>query len=139
MVSVFRVADSWQQVKSSTLPAGAIGQDVLLKLKIDELQRHTPEQIQARFSVLRKVKNDCAGLEGNTFRLSWRNKADGLVTGDIVVAKVCLKPPWASLNPGGFDYPERLLGAVQPQITYLLSVTVGWMRRGNPCGVCLTN
>jgi len=139
VVSVFRVAYSWQQVQSSTLPACAIGQDVLLKLKIDELQRHTPEQIQGRFSVLSTVSNDCAGLEANTLRLSWPNNACGLVTGDIVLAKVRLKPPWGSLSAGGLDYPERLLGAVQRQITYLLSVIVGWVRRGNPRGVRLTN
>ena len=94
---MFRAADGWQQVKTSTLPASAIGQDVLLiKRKIDALQRHTPEQIQGRFSVLSTVSNDCAGLEANTLRLSWPNNAGGLVTGDIVLAKVRLKPPWGS-------------------------------------------
>ena len=111
MVSVFRVAYSWQQAQSSTLPACAIGQDVLLKLKIDELQRHTPVQIQGRFRVLSTVNNACAGLEGNTLRLSWRNNIDDLVTGDIVVANVRLKAPWGSLNAGGFDYQKWLLAS----------------------------
>ena len=56
-----------------------------------------------------------------------------------MLEKVRLKPPWSSLSAAGFDYPERLLGAVQRQITYLLSVILGWVRRGNPRGVRLTN
>ena len=119
MVSVFRVAYSWQQAQSSTLPACAIGQDVLLKLKIDELQRHTPVQIQGRFSVLSTVNNACAGLEGNTLRLSWRNNIDDLVTGDIVVANVRLKAPWGSLNAGGFDYQKWLLASAYNATGYV--------------------
>ena len=36
---------------------------------------------------------------------------DELVAGDIIVASVRLKPPWGSLNAGGFDYQQWLLAS----------------------------
>ena len=111
MIAVFRVGFTWYQVVTSVLPECALQQSVRLRLTVDELQQHSPEQIQGRFGVVTSINGDCAALEGNSLRLSWRNQVDELVAGDIIVASVRLKPPWGSLNAGGFDYQQWLLAS----------------------------
>ena len=111
MVAVFRVVLAWQQAALDTLPQCARGQDVLVKLRTDELSRHAPERIQGRFVVLSDIQQRCPDVLGKTLRLSWRNSENALAMGDIVVATVRLKPLWGTLNVGGFDYEKWLLAS----------------------------
>ena len=108
LVAVIRVASAWQQMTSDTLPGCALGQDVLVKLRIDELHRHTPAHLHGRFVVLGDLKGGCPDVLGRTLRLSWRNNEYELAAGDIVVATVRLKALWGTLNVGGFDYEKWL-------------------------------
>ena len=108
LVAVIRVASAWQQMTSDTLPECALGQDVLVKLRIDELHRHTPAHLHGRFVVLGDLKGGCPDVLGRALRLSWRNNEYELAAGDIVVATVRLKALWGTLNVGGFDYEKWL-------------------------------
>ena len=108
LVAVFRVVLAWQEALLDTLPHCARGQDVRVKLRVDEVQRHAPEHIYGRFVVLSDIPKACPGIVGKTLRLSWRNSENALAAGNIVVATVRLKALWGTRNVGGFDYEKWL-------------------------------
>ena len=111
LVAVFRVVLAWQEALLDTLPQCARGQDVRVKLRVDEVQRHAPEHIYGRFVVLSDIPKACPGIVGKTLRLSWRNSQNVLAVRDIVVATVRLKALWGTQNVGGFDYQKWLLAS----------------------------
>ena len=121
LVAVFRVVLAWQEALLDTLPQCARGQDVRVKLRVDEVQRHAPEHIYGRFVVLSDIPKACPGIVGKTLRLSWRNSQNVLAVRDIVVATVRLKALWGTQNVGGFDYQKWLLASGYNATGYIKS------------------
>ena len=72
------------------------------------MKQQSPGNWVGGFSVLNAERVACDSLVGKKLRLSWRYSGS-LLIGQIVTARVKLKPPWGTLNVGGFDYRRWLV------------------------------
>ena len=127
LAGLVRVGFVLHESSVDTLPACAFDEAIQLQLRIDELKRRSEGDWVGGFVVLEPSEQSCQPLVGSKLRLSWRY-SEPLVVGQIIDARVKLKPLWGTRNVGGFDYRRWLVAKGYRATGYIQHGSAGELR-----------